>query len=119
MAIRKFAYDKAFPLSWEGINARSYTSKEDLPSGSAIVFEVDGSHGKVLSKVSDRIYYVVEGKGKFITEERETDVGTGDVVIVDKNTPYDYKGKMKLFLVHIPAWDETQEVIMEKKGGRA
>ena len=118
MAIRRFIKDKAFPVSWEGIKAWSYTSKDNLSSGSAIVFEVDGNHGKIMSKVSDRVYYVIEGSGEFINNKDNMKVKKGDVIIVDKNTPYDYRGKMKLFLVHIPAWDESQEVIFEKKKGR-
>ncbi len=118
MAVRKYTKEQAFPISWEGIRAWSYTSKDNLASGSAIVFEVEGTHGKIMSKVSDRIYYVIEGSGKFYNDKEEIEVKAGDVVIVDKNTPYDYKGKMKLFLVHLPAWDESQEVILEKKKGR-
>jgi mannose-6-phosphate isomerase-like protein (cupin superfamily) len=115
MAVKKYTKKEAFPFSWEGLNAWSYSSKNNLSSGSAIVIEVDGNHGEVMSKVSDRIYYVIEGNGKFMNGNKKIGVETGDVIIVDKNTPYDYKGKMKLFLVHIPAWDESQEVILEKK----
>lgn len=118
MAITKFTKERAYPISWEGIKAWSYTSKENLSTGSAIFFDVDGNHGRVMSKVSDRIYYIIEGNGVFIGEKEDIKVSAGDVIIINKNTPYDYKGKMKLFLVHLPAWDESQEVVLEKKKGR-
>lgn len=118
MPIKKFQYKNAFPIEWEGIEARSYTSEEDLDSASAIVFEVNGNHGKVKSTVSDRVYYVIEGKGKFVTDKQEVLVKATDVILVPKNTPYDYQGEMKLFLVHVPAFDPNGEVLLEKKKGR-
>lgn len=119
MGIRKFTKEKALSFSWEGIKAWSYSSSENLTTGSAIIFEVNGNHGKVKSKVSDRIYYVIKGHGRFIGDDCEINVRQGDVIIVNKNTPYDYEGKMKLFLIHIPSYDDSQEVILEKKKGRA
>ena len=37
-----------------------------------------------------------------------------DVIIIPHNTPYDYSGKMKLFLVHTPPWNEEAEVNLSK-----
>lgn len=118
MPNKKFTREKAFQFCWKGIKGWSYTSSKDLSNGSVAVIEVNGNHGKVMSKISNRIYYIIEGNGIFIVDGKKLDVKKDDVVIVEKNTPYDYEGKMKLFLVHIPAWDEAQEVILEKKKGR-
>lgn len=110
----KFTKDNALPFEWEGISGLAYSSKEDFSNASAVVFEVTGTHGKVKTPVSDRVYYVLEGEGEFIIEDNIIPVSQSDVVIVPKNTPYDYRvqeGKvMKLFLVHTPAYEETEEV---------
>ncbi|MCX6826427.1 MAG: cupin domain-containing protein, partial [candidate division Zixibacteria bacterium] len=74
-------------------------------------------HGKVKSTKSDRVYLVLEGKGKFMVGNEKNDVKKDDVIIIPKNTPYDYKaigGKLKLFLVHTPAYDEKAEIKLEK-----
>lgn len=93
----------------------AYNSKEDFPRASGVYFEVDGAHGKVKTTLSDRVYYVLEGKGEFIINDEIIPVEATDVVIVSKNTPYNYRGKMKLFLVHTPAFDPVHEVKLEEK----
>ena len=110
----KFELKNAFKFGWEGLSAYSYSSVNDFSGASAAVFEVTGSHGKVLSKISNRIYYILEGKGIFIIDGAEITVKKTDVIIVPHNTPYDYNGKMKLFLVHTPPWNEEAEVNLSK-----
>lgn len=111
----KFKLKDAKQFSWEGLKGWAFNSKEDFERASSVYIEVDGSHGKTKSKVSDRVYYVLGGEGEFIIDGKVIPVETTDVVIVPKNTPYDYKGKMQLFLVHIPAFDAEQEVSLEEK----
>ena len=108
----KFSLKKAKKFGWKGIEGLAYNSKEDFAGVSAAYFEVTGSHGKTKTAKSDRIYLVLEGKGKFIIKGRVTSVQKMDVIIVPKNTPYDYRsdgGVMKLFLVHCPAFDQSAE----------
>jgi mannose-6-phosphate isomerase-like protein (cupin superfamily) len=109
----KFKLSNAEKFGWSGLKGYAYSSKKDFKEASAAYFEVQDRHGKVKSKLCDRIYYVIEGRGKFIIGGKETKVSKTDVVIVPKNTPYDYKGKMKLFLVHAPAFDRKYEVKLE------
>ena len=109
----KFTKNKANRFGWKGIEGWAYNSKNDFADASAAYFEVTGSHGKTKTAKSDRIYLVLEGKGKFIIDGKVTSVQKMDVIIVPKNTPYDYRnggGIMKLFLVHCPAFDEEYEV---------
>ncbi|VVB59878.1 Cupin domain protein [uncultured archaeon] len=101
----KFELKNAIKFGWNGLKGWAYSSKDEFKNASAAYFEVDGSHGKIRNKLSDRIYYVLEGKGEFIINDKIISVKTSDVIIVPKNTPYDYRGKMKLFLVHTPAFD--------------
>jgi hypothetical protein len=37
-------------------------------------------------------------------------VGKDDVVIVPKNTDYDYRGQMRLFLIPTPAYEQDSDV---------
>ena len=112
----KFKLKDAHQFGWEGLKGFAYNSKEDFERASAAIFEVTGKHGKVKSLISDRIYLVLEGKGEFIINEEVLPVEKDDVIIVPKNTPYNYRaieGKLKLFLVHTPAFDEQFEKRLE------
>jgi mannose-6-phosphate isomerase-like protein (cupin superfamily) len=112
----KFRLKNAYKFGWKGLKGLAYNSKEDFKRASAAMFEVTGRHGKVKSLVSDRIYLILEGKGEFIINGKKVPVEKNDVIIVPKNTPYDYKavkGKLKLFLVHTPAFDNKKEVKLE------
>lgn len=109
----KFTLKNSLRFGWKGMKGYAYNSKKDFPNASAAFFEVTGSHGKTKTTLSDRIHFVVSGSGKFIINGEEISVKKSDVVIIPKNTPYDYKGRMKLFLVHVPAFDQKYEVKLE------
>lgn len=109
----KFTLDEARKFGWEELEGWAYNSKEDFENASVAYFEVTGSHGKVKTTRSDRVYFVVDGEGEFIIDGEAIPVGKSDVVIVPKNTPYDYRAKggiLKLFLVHVPAYHPDYEV---------
>lgn len=110
----KFTLNRARVFAWKGLKGWVYSSKEDFENASVAYFEVTESHGKVKTTRSDRVYFVIDGEGEFIIDEEIISVKESDVVIVPKNTPYDYKVKkhhiLKLFLVHIPAYDPEAEV---------
>jgi len=109
----KFELKKAKEFGWNGLKGWAYNSKEEFKNASAAYFEVDGSHGKVKTTSSDRIYFVLDGEGEFIINEKIVPVKKTDVVIVPKNTPYNYRGKMKLLLVHTPAFNPEFEEKLE------
>lgn len=95
------------------MKAWAYNSKEAFANASAAYFEVTGSHGKVKTTISDRVYFVIEGVGEFEIDDNIFEVKEKDMIIVPKNTPYDYKAKkgtLKLFLVHTPAYDRKGEI---------
>ena len=118
LEVMKFQLKNAKKFGWRGLKGWAYNSKEDFENASAAYFEVTGSHGKVKTTRSDRIYFVIEGKGEFIIDGKIAPVEKTDVVIIPKNTPYDYRtteGVLKLFLVHTPAFHPDYEVNLEDK----
>lgn len=111
----KFIAKNALSIAWDDFKGKAYNSKDDFANASAASFEVGPKgHGKVKTLVSDRVYYVLEGSGEFEIDGEITTVSTTDVVIIPKNTPYDYRANkgttLKLFLVHTPAFDPKKEV---------
>lgn len=109
----KYTLEDAFEFGWPGIKGYSYLERTDFPHASAAMFEVKTHHGKVRSEISDRLYLVLEGSGEFVIDEEVIPVEPTDVIVVPRNTPYDYRGEMKLYLVHVPAYDERFEVQLE------
>ena len=88
----------------------SYKINSDY-SGSII--EIDGDHGKLKCLNEDRIYLVIEGEGKFIVDGEEKKVSKEDLIFVPENTPYNFRGDMKLFLVCSPEFDPEDDVFMD------
>jgi len=114
----KFTLKDAKKFGWEGLEGWAYNSKEDFSNASGAYFKVTGRHGKIKTTESDRIYFVVDGEGEFIIDNEVVPVEKTDVVIVPKNTPYDYRAKngvLELFLVHTPAFAPGSEVKLEEE----
>ena len=109
----KYKLSNAYKFGWKGIEGWAYNNKNDFNRASAAIFKVRGRHGKVKSLVSDRIYLVLEGRGEFLINKKTIPIEKNDVIIIPKNTPYDYKttrGILSLYLVHVPAYDEKKEI---------
>ncbi len=109
----KFTLKNAKDFGWKDLKGKAYNSYEDFKNVSAAYFEVTGSHGKVKTTHSDRVYLVLEGKGEFTIEGEKIPVEKDDVIIVPKNNEYDYRATekvLKLFLVHSPAYLPEAEI---------
>lgn len=112
----KYTLNDAFQFGREGLKGRAYCSKENFANASAAYFEVSWRHGKVKTTHSDRIYLILDWVWEFEIGWTKVQVSKTDVVIVPKNTVYDYRAKewtLKLFLVHAPAFDSDAEVKIE------
>lgn len=112
----KFSKPDKNTFGWDGLKGWAYNEKEDFDGASAAYFEVSGSHGRVKTTRSNRVYLVLDGEGEFDINGEKILVKKDDVIIVPKNTPYDYKaadGIMKLYLVHTPAYDPGCEVQLD------
>lgn len=113
----KFTLKGAKEFGREGLKGFAYNSAEDFLNASAAYLEVTGRHGKIKTTTSDRIYYVLDGNGIFTIGDENREVQKTDVVIIPKNTPYDFKAMngsvLKMFLVHTPAFDPDTDIKLE------
>ncbi len=64
--------------------------------------------GWVLNRVSAETAYVLAGSGKLVTEDGETSLETGDVVLIEPGEKFHWDGKMTLFVTCAPAWKYGQ-----------
>ena len=83
------------------------------PDFSAAYVEIKGNHGKLKCLNEDRIYFVVEGEGKFIVNEEESLIAAQDLVFIPKNTPYNIIGDLKYFLVCSPEFKPEDDVFLK------
>ena len=109
----KYKLEDATNFGWEGLSGKAYSTKEEFANASGAYFEVTGSHGKTKTTCSDRVYLILDGEGQFEIDGKMFSVEKTNMVIVPKNTPYDYRAVsgtvLKMFLVHTPAFDPTKE----------
>ena len=98
-----------------GVKMWLYNTKEDCKQGNILYQEVDGGHfEEFINHKSAFIYYILEGNGEFIIEDKEYKVKVEDVVIIPPDTRFYYIGHMKQILVTAPAWSEKDEKILRK-----
>jgi mannose-6-phosphate isomerase-like protein (cupin superfamily) len=98
-----------------GVRGHPYSTHEDFARLSCGLFQVEGGrHGLIRNEHADRLYLVLEGEGRFTVAGESFAVQAGEVVIVPRQTPYDYEGRMKLFLVHAPANHDAWDISLEE-----
>ena len=57
---------------------------------------------------SDLAYFVLEGEGKFLVEDKEFSVKKGDLIFIPKNTKYKDSGHLTLLAVSSPRFDRDK-----------
>jgi len=80
---------------------------------SGALIEINGKHDKIKCLKEGRIYFVVEGGGKFIVDGKGDKVSKNDLIFIPKNTPYDIIGKMKYFLVCSPEFNPKDDISLD------
>jgi len=104
------------------IEVHAYNTKEDFEQASAGMVESRGRHGRIKQLISDRIYLILEGEGEFFFGEEGDEgapVANDDVLLLPKDTVYDYQGRMRLFLVDAPPASRTPTYTSTICGRRA
>ncbi len=112
----KFKKPKEVSFEYPGVKGWNYNTKEDFENISVCYAEIKEPFGKVKSTISDRLYFIIEGKAEFNVDGKKFNVSKEDVVIVPKDTPYSYSPKtdvVKLLEVNSPAFDPDYDVKLE------
>jgi len=110
---RKFKHSPDFSkqLHKFGVEITPY---QFIDSNISAVFEsVEEGHFKeFLNKLSTFVWFIAEGEGTFVINDEPQVVKKNDLIIVPPNTRVHYFGKMKMLLLNIPAFDETQDELI-------
>ena len=83
------------------------------PKYSGALIDIDGTHGKLKCTEEDRIYFIIDGQGKFVINNEENNVQKHDLIFIPKNTEYDIIGKMKYFLICSPEFDPKHDIFLK------
>ena len=57
-------------------------------------------------------YYVVQGSGYFVIDNKRHNVKVGDLIIISPGTLYTFGGKLKMLLINTPHLDQGQEEVI-------
>ena len=86
-------------------------NKED--HGYYIVESIQGHDCYSYNSLSTHIYSVIEGEGEFIIDNIIIPVKKGDIINIEPNKIFYYKGKMLLGLEMVPNFKEEHNHIVE------
>lgn len=80
---------------------------------SGALIEINGNHGALKCLKEDRIYFIIEGNGIFIINDKENNISPNDLIFIPKNTPYNIIGKIKFFMICSPEFNPDDDVSLE------
>lgn len=106
----KFTKKTGYKFDRGAVKGFSFNTKEQFARMSAAWFRVNGDSKPIKSLNSDRLYFVLHGKGIFIIGDQKIQIKRKEIMIVPKNTKYSYFGNMECLLVNSPAFDKTKEL---------
>jgi len=105
-----FRHETAKVIEKHGIRMRIYTTKTDCRNAAVLYQETETGHAEeFLHEKSDFIYYILEGSGTWVVEDKEYGVRAGDVVVVPAGKRFWFRGNLKQVCVTAPAWEEQYE----------
>lgn len=85
-------------------------SKSDI-SIAEIKLQGDQKYG--FDKKSDIFYYILDGEGKFFTEDEIINVTIGDLIYIPKNTKYKDEGNLRLLAISCPKFNSSNHVYLD------
>ncbi len=69
--------------------------------------------GWYLNERCTEAFFVLSGTVKFVTEDAESDLGPRDLIYVPPGTKFYLDGHAELMIFIEPAWDKTQNHVVE------
>jgi mannose-6-phosphate isomerase-like protein (cupin superfamily) len=91
------------------VNANSYG-----PDLSVTWVEIDGTHRRLSTNQSTRVYYLLEGSFAFHTSPDVAILANaGDVIVIPRCQPYFFSGTGKYLVINGPAFQEGDDVYQE------
>jgi mannose-6-phosphate isomerase-like protein (cupin superfamily) len=114
----KIENESVMPFNFEGLEIRDYTADRHSSSSFAEITVPAGvRHRRAWSKRSDKYYFGLQGKLRFMVDDRVVELAPGDLCIIRQGDRFSYENRTeevaKVLLVHTPSFDLSQEVFDE------
>jgi len=74
-----------------------------------VIADLDGEHPAHINKISDRIYFILEGEGRVSVGGEISAVVKDDLVKIPKNTVHSIEGKLRYVIITSPPFDPRNE----------
>ncbi len=78
-----------------------------------IIANLNGTHPKVINRISQRVYYILSGNGSVQVSNEMYDVKSGDLVYIPANTVHSINGELKYIVITSPPFNPANEKIIE------
>lgn len=104
----KFSFANTKTINKYGVDITLYGINK--PEANIVYEEVkEGHFEEFLSTKSTYMWFIIEGTGIFIVNDEKIPVETKDIIVVPPNNRIHYFGQMKMVLLTVPAFNETNE----------
>ncbi|MCA2220281.1 hypothetical protein [Nonomuraea aurantiaca] len=109
------------PRDWSfeklGHRGKLFEPNGHLRSSSHLIVEIDGRLPAWLRQLEcDFVYYILDGEGTFLIEDRKEHCGQGDLVTVPKGAKFSYEGSgLRMLLSSTPPWESGQEQVVDDR----
>lgn len=105
-----FRPENSVMIEKHGVLMRIYTTKKDSPNAAVLYQETETGHmEEFVHERSDFLYYILEGSGTWIVEDKEYEVQAKDVVVVPAGKRFWFKGNLKQLCITSPTWEKQYE----------
>lgn len=64
--------------------------------------------GWAANEVCKEMGYIISGSGKLAVEDKEYEIGAGDLVLINPGEKFYWQGNMEIFMPCAPAWSPDQ-----------
>jgi mannose-6-phosphate isomerase-like protein (cupin superfamily) len=73
-----------------------------------------GHHDRIVNEISDRVYYIIDGEGRFQVGDGAPieKVTAGDFVYIPRNVPYEFDGQMRYIVMNGPAYRTASDQML-------
>ena len=105
-----FKRKQAASVIKQGVQMWIYNGKAECPNAAVAYQETALGHGEEFyHDKSAFVFYIIEGQGTWVIEDKEYPVEAMDVVIVPPGKRFYYSGSFKQVCITAPAWEGEYE----------
>ena len=80
------------------------------------IIELSGRYpqtGRAVNEKCKEMGYIISGSGKLVVEDKEYELNTGDLALINPGEKFYWQGNMEIFMPCAPAWTPEQYKIIE------